>query len=330
MNKKLKNIKAILMISILFSGIFVAMVPAASAGPIKIDSVIQITASSSALQKPVKPITGDRRVPINITYSTSGFWASAAESRLAGQNVEIYLSAKSSAEWFTAEFQTNVVQPKALLNGDTVTAVLKIDVNENAPAFGSGKCTIVAELKEKNIGVAYNIKPMTITQDFTFDPGYLSSISIVSDSHYKQVSPHDTADFDIQLKNLGNGETEVTLKVVDKPEGWVVTVPTTVTLGSKQYDGESTASVAVNVKPPQTFGYHYDVGTIELEVTPTYAREPGNPEWTGKTYSEQFQIESRGFAVGSGLELAIVVTLIIIAIAAVLLYFLYFKKKNII
>ena len=115
-----------------------------------------------------------------------------------------------------------------------------------------------------------------------------------------------------------NEETEIVFDISSKTEGWKALITNTVTLGV----GEKT-TVYLSIQPPRSFGYHYDIGDIIVEATPTRALDTSI---RGEPKPVSVQVESNGFSL-LGAEL-VIVPLIIIVVILFLLYRYVIKPRR--
>jgi hypothetical protein len=136
---------------------------------------------------------------------------------------------------------------------------------------------------------------MDITRDIpiTIDAEYLPIISVNPLGQLQEVSPGEIATFDIEIENQGNAKTEVKFNVLDPPEGWSVTIPSSTKLESKLYGGNPKKIVKLLVQPPYGFGYHNERVDIRVEIFGYFFADES---LKGPTYIETFTIRNRGFS----------------------------------
>ena len=136
-----------------------------------------------------------------------------------------------------------------------------------------------------------------------------------------EIGPMDTAEFQIDITNLGNANTEVLCQVLDAPDGWSANIITNVVLGSKILGstGDTIQTIYFKIKPPYGFGYHNDRQQISVKLTPSYLWDP---TLEGKEYQIDFVVQSRGFST-PGFELPLM------AVALISIALIYkIRKKN--
>ena len=175
-----------------------------------------------------------------------------------------------------------------------------LTVTEKAPAFTLGKVTIIATSTSLK-GLLFNLQETTEVFEVPFEIGYWSVVNYeLKEGNFKEVGPLDTAVFPIELKNLGNGVTYVSIEPIDSlEEGWTVSVPSSVTLKSDDIAGQegTSTTVRLTIKPPYDFGFHNDRKTFKVRFTPSYL---GNPNLAGQSEVITFNIQSIGVSPGAG------------------------------
>ena len=205
--------------------------------------------------------------------------------------------------------------------GDTEpfsTSVI-ITVTEKAPAFKQGKVTIRATSDERS-SLFFKINKYVNTYTVPFEVGYWPVVNCRSKGgNFKEIGPLDTAKFEIEIENFGNGPTYVDCEIIDMPEGeWTANIDSRVTLGSAALESANTkATIHLVVKPPYGFGFHKDIENIRVKFTPSYV---GKPEFVGTEEIKTFTVQSVGMSPGAGFEIPLIVTAIVIIGLIIYLY----------
>lgn len=300
MTKRLRSVKASIVMGILLVSVFVAITPTSSAGLLGLvdltPHVIIEPGEGADLNQRVMPASGHLSIPINVKFMVSGAIAGFVvdnffKGRIPTAIVDLEVS--SDMDWATATITPNTVSPEIKADGySEANANILVKVNENAPAMWSGKLKVTAHVKEL-VSFGAKIKESTFTGNIPFTPDYLPVISVKPQETFKEISPGETANFDIELDNLGNAKTEVTLRIINLPEGWSPNIASSITLGAGVLDENSKGTVQLVIQPPYNFGYHNDRETIQIEITPSYYADP---TLVGRTYTETFTVQSRGFS----------------------------------
>ncbi|MCK4365453.1 MAG: hypothetical protein KAW45_05340 [Thermoplasmatales archaeon] len=324
MKKNLRTVKTTIILGLLLVSIFAVFGLNASAGPIKVNSVLQVTFDEESAKQEVIPNTKFIAIGLDIYFEISGVGAGwvADNSLLSTSDSTVDLKVVSAPEWCVA----TITPPVVILDISTSftnprQAALFISANENAPAFTQGKVMITVH-STKLDGLLFSIKEHTLEVEIPFNVGYSPAISInTPEGTYLEIGPMDTAEFRIDITNLGNAKTEVLCQVLDAPDGWSANIITNVVLNSKVFgsDADTTQTIYFKIKPPFTFGYHNDRQQISVKLTPSYLWDP---TLEGKVYQIDFVVQSRGFST-PGFELPLIAAALI---GIALIYKI--RKKN--
>ncbi len=322
---KLRSFKTGIVLGLIIFSMLAAFVPSTSAGIIKVKPLITVTYPS--VDENVIPNSGALMIPLNVSFTLTGLGASFVKesSLLKASTVKISLTVEDTPDFIKASVGNQPVEiPVGDGRGDiSKQPYVKITVTEKAPANQLGKITVKAT-SMRLPGLLFDISEEEAVFDVPFQVGYWSVVKILPRENFKEIGPLDTANFAVDIENFGNGPTYVSIEVTKIPEGWTISVPSSVTLSSGVYSEESGVRSTVNivVKPPYTFGFHNDRGTFEVQFTPYYL---GRPDLSGQPEKVIFNVQSVGMSTGTGFEIPLIVTvLVIIAIG----YYLYKNRKS--
>jgi len=324
MKKNLKTVKTGIIFGLVLISMFAVFIPNASAGLLTVDSALQVTFDKTTTEKFVVPASGPITMKILTQFEIYGAFSNLIEtSLLSTSQAQIDLQVVEGPSWCTATLSpSNFFLDVNTKLSDPFIAELSISVNELAPAFEEGKVKISAH-NTKITGVAFNIGEHTTEIEIPFTVGYSPAISFTTpNGNFMEIGPMDTANFEIQIENLGNAETEVVCEILNAPKDWSPNIVTAVLLGSNVKGEEGTTkTVYFKVKPPYGFGYHSEAQSFQVKLTPYYYK---NPSYVGKEYILTFNIQSRGFST-YGFE----ILLIAIIIGIVLLYIIIMMYKKV-
>jgi hypothetical protein len=316
MTKKFKSIKASIVTGIVLVSVFVAVLPTTSAGLIfNLQSVLNVTWGNET-QQPVVPRGELRTLTLTITHTvTRGALGAGLLAGLTGTLVIIKVEVIETPTWCTANIGSGslsvTVEPNKV---STVVTKLTLQVADDAPAYGLGYVKIRATAQKAGLFIAGYENDFTLN----FIPDYKPLISpYLPEANTKEIGPMDTAVFPIEISNLGNARTLVLLEVVTVPKDWVAVVTSNIIL---EEGSGSKATAYLTVRPPKSFGYHYDEQTIKISMQPVMADQPTK---VGKTYYESFIVQSRGFSTPGFEAIAFIG-----AIALVLLIITYTRKRK--
>jgi len=321
MRKNLRTVKTGIIFGILLLSLFIAFVPTTSAGLISVPPLINV--SFPAQEKNIVPNSAVLIIPLETTFTLTGPFASFAENGLLGKSVvQIELKVVQKPDWCTA----SISNPLANIPVGEVKPYqsrLTVTVTENAPAFQQGVVRISATSKIQK-SVLFNIGEVTVEFDINFIIGYWSVVAYeMPKGTLAEVGPLDTADFQIDIENIGNGPTFVAIELVDVPEDeWSINVPSSVQLATGIYQSEnSKKTVHLKIKPPYGFGFHNERKTFAVKFTPNYL---GLPDLQGQEVTYYFNVQNIGMSPGAGFEIPLIISVVVI----IALFFYYFRLRK--
>ena len=238
--------------------------------------------------------------------------------------MQIELKVVETEDWVDASITNPIVQ-LGLDYTEPYKSTLTVTVTESAPAFTQGIVKISATSKTLP-SIAFTISEVTVEFDITFIIGYWPVVQYGEpDGNFMAIGPLDTADFQIDIENLGNGPTYVGIELVEIPEDeWSVSVTSSVMLASSVAAGEdlSKESVHLTIKPPYGFGFHNERRTFQVKFTPQYI---GRPELVGIEEYKTFTVQNVGLSPGVGFEIPVIVAVLVIIF---LIYYIYKQRKK--
>ena len=321
MKKCLRTIKILMLIGILFAGFFVIVTPPSSAKIVETGLFVNLSSKvdvnwSEDVDTSIKPRGGILDLKLDIIYSIAsggflpGFFTDFYKSVYYGEPINVHLEIVGEPDWAQVSLSEYDVTYLISNNPSPQTVHMYITADEDAPAFLAGEIRIKASVPQKTKLLFPNLAGFEKTFSLAFEPSYTPLIDVQAVPNTKKVGPMDTAVFSIEVKNNGNEETEVVFDVKYKSPGWKALITNTVTL-----DVGAKTTVYLSIQPPRGLGYHYDIGDVIVEATPTRALDTSI---RGVPKPVSVQVESSGFSL-IGVELVIVPLIIII----VILFLLY-------
>ncbi len=194
---------------------------------------------------------------------------------------------------------------------------LYIILDDDAPAYEQGYIQVKAKIRSPPAISYFNVFEKVF--NLTFTPSYYPIIDVnLPEVNVKEIEPYETAIFPLDISNLGNDKTIVTLEVENLPNDWKATVTDSIII-----EKNSSKKAQLSIKPPRNFGYTDEVGILRLKVTPKRAYDTSQ---IGDSLTISFLIKNKGVSVeGDGLFSAI--SMIIIVIIIFLVAGLYIRKK---
>ena len=288
-----KTIKlAFLLITFLLALIFASSSSSAAFGDLyNCNNIIVIDYDENLTNQPLLPIDMVLDIPLKIKYYVQGQYADyITKTYLSmGYDSYIYLEIGKTPEWCEATISPPVLLMPATTTGEIENANLSIKISQEAQAFDAGEISI-----KFNVTKMGAIQKESITKNISFKTGYLAILKInATDGIVKSITPNEIADFNIEIENLGNGKTNVSVMLTDLPEGWTVTIPSNFIIDSKGLNENNKKTVQLNIKPPYNFGYHNEKETITVVIKPSYFKDI---TVSGGEYYLTFIVKSKGFS----------------------------------
>ena len=232
-------------------------------------------------------------IPLETSFTLTGPFAEFVEKRslLRKENIQIELKIIQKPEWCTAKISNPLASFK-VGEKESYSSTLSVAVNENAPAFQQGVVRISATSKEQR-GLIFNIANETVKFDISFIIGYLSIVSYeMPNGTTAEIGPYDTADFQIDVNNLGNGPTHVKTEIIDGPDKyWEINITKGVQLAAAPYGKETLKSVYFTIKPKKISNWNNERETFKVKFTPQYL---GRPDLIGQPEIITFNIQKTG------------------------------------
>ncbi|UCF50544.1 MAG: LPXTG cell wall anchor domain-containing protein [Thermoplasmatales archaeon] len=273
---------------VLLLSVFIYFVPISSAGIINVPSIINVTYPEK--EDEVIPNSGVLDIPLSITAELSGPWAKIVErvSLLGNAILQIELKIVDKPTWCEASISNPLAQIR-VGGTEPYSSTLTVTVTESAPAFQQATVRISATIKLQR-GLIFNIAEETAEFDISFIIGYWCVVGyFLPNGDSIEIKSIDSADFQIELENLGNGPTYVKIDLIDDPkEGWSVNIASSVQLDSNR--GNNKKSVHLRINPPKKSDNKIRK-TFGVKFSPSYL---GRPNLKGSEEIIYFTVESIG------------------------------------
>jgi len=289
----IKKVTSSIIFLILLCSVYSVLIPSASAGfpalskVYECNNIVELEYDDNATQNPFLPVDRILNIPVDVKYRITGLYAEVVAEMYQERELNnfIYLYIDETPDWCSASFLPSILVVPVTASFESHAANIVVHVNENAPAYAIGTIRVRAEIDK--LGAVRNT---TIYQDIPFSPGYLPNLGVTTQKNLILIGPQETAKFDIELENLGNADTNVECKVVDKPAGWIITIDSDTIIGTGD---NPTKTVYLTVKPPYEFGYHDEREVITVSINPSYFNDES---LTGEEFFVSFIVQSRGFS----------------------------------
>lgn len=303
---------------------------------VQYDSVIELSfADSSSLDTPIHPLGGTRSIDIKVRYQCTvpdEFRSGIGKTLMFGLFkfvflAPVHLTIENIPEWCTATISPADMVFNAFDEGDALerTVTLQVAMNKESTALFPATLRIRATGESPDPHIK---APPQVSLDVGVTPGYIPLISTNPGSPIKKTNPNEPVSWDIKITNNGNGEALVKARIINPPEGWVVSVNPQTIVPSLAESETNEQTLTLTALPPKNFGYYNDQIQIELELIPEFS-SPGAGSSSNLTKGDPIYltlgIENRGFSSGTGLEMVLIVVLIL-ALVLIIVYMKKFKK----
>lgn len=320
-----RTVKASIIMGILLISIFAAytvMHPksnTASAAPlIQYDSIVELEfADSSALNTPIHPLSGTRSVDIKVRYFNTVpdvFRDGVGKILLFGPFkfvflAPVHLTIENIPDWCTATIAPPDIIFDAFGEGSALErqVTLQIAVNKESTALFPYELTVKAtgDSPDRHIKA-----PPEVTLPLAITPGYVPLVSTDPGATIKKTSPGEPVSWNIKITNNGNGEAIVRARIINPPEGWVISVNPQIIVPSLADGDVNEKEMTLTALPPFDFGYHSQQVPIEVELTPEFS-SPGAGASANMTRGEpiylSLAVQNRGFST-PGFEVVLLIT----------------------
>lgn len=267
------------------------------------------------------PNSGVLEISLETYYHLSGFFAAWQLQRLKNDVIRIELSVEDKPDWCDAV----IINPHVELSigsSEPFQSTLSLTITEQAPAFTVHSVQIKATSPELKGLFFTRVRGGEVTVDIPFEVGYWPVISYeLPEGNQMEIPPQKVTEIPIKFYNLGNGPTYVIIEILDPPNKWNFTVPTSVIVASPlEGKGNDEKEIEILVRPPKSFSSK----TIEIKFTPYYV---GSPDLTGSSEIISIDFKNDGsLKDNEGLDLYLV-AIIVVAVILITLASIFLKRK---
>jgi len=287
---------------------------------------ITIDYDETAAAEYVIPNSESVVIPINVSFKITGAFAKWHELIFKNKNVNVELSIVETPDWCTAEFTSASIKTR-VSGGTGQNTSLKLSVNENAPAFQNGvvKIRATSSAIKGLLGIITKVTDGNFSADIPFTVGYFSAISLETEGTYLEIPPLNVTHIPINITNLGNGPTQISVEVENISDNLNVSYVQVALIDSLATGGDDNkATIVIDVMPNK----HFSQETIIVKITPSADR---HPELTGKTYILTYVLKNDGSYAeeenGIGIDTTLLIG-IITAIFLILILLIILKRKR--
>jgi len=311
MKKNFRPVKTGIIFGILLLSLFTVFATSASAGLFNATPLITVTYPEQ--NENVVPNTKALRIKLQTTFELVGPLASFVKNSplLQDTTVPITLNIMNTELGVDAALENALFDIKLGVN-TPFESTLTVTVNQDIQANTVGTVKIRAK-SDPITGFLLGVKGGAREFDVGFIIGYWPVISPTTPKGtFQEIGPLDTADFTIDIENLGNAQTYVAIELLDVPEDdWSISMPSSVQLASAVGTSGSGTSktVHITVKPPYGFGLHNELKPFRVKLTPSLL---GDSSQVGQYEIITFNVQSVGMSPGIGYEIPLIVSVLVI------------------
>lgn len=228
------------------------------------------------LNESVIPNGGVYTIPLEVTINLAGKYADLQLRLLKNRKIPVELSIINAPSWCDAQIDNSYLSITPESDNPEIS-ILKIFVNEKAPAFTQSRVRIKAtSLSIKGL-IFKRVTESERDFDITFVNGYLSIINYEIEKSLYEIPVNSETKVPIKFKNLGNGATEINIEIMEKPDTLHISIPSSVLINSLISGENAETEVNLIVRPTNSFRNE----KIRLKFTPNYLGRPdlkGLPE----------------------------------------------------
>lgn len=322
MQKKIKKVKTTIILLLLLINTIIILNPSCSAALIKSDACLDLEYDANIAQERIMPLEKPTKIPINIIYLVIGKFAKRISNHFnkKGISATIELSIEEKPNGCTVKIEPSTVNIEVKANWNYASSALLVEFNENVPALKVNKIKIKMHAKEISSKL-YQINEETDYAEIAVTPDFLLIFDVIPRSTFKKISPGETTNFEIGLKNLGNAKTKFKFKILQEPKDWKVKIVSNIILESKLSGGDSTETIQLFVQSPDGIGFYNDQELIQVSVTATYYADISSE---GQEMILSFIVKNSGISIlGIG-----TISALFFLISLILLYFVYKYRKR--
>jgi len=322
LQKKLKKIKSIIILLILLINVVIIFTPYTQAALFKSDAHLSLELNADDIHERIMPLSKPTRIRINVGYQVIGKFVkkTSAHFKNKGTPATIHLSVEEIPNGCTATIEPSTVNIEVGANWNYASAALLVRFDENVPGLKPVKIKVKMHADELSSSI-YKINEIIDYDEITVMPDFLLVFDVIPKNTFKEISPGETAFFDIELKNLGNAKTTFRFKTLKEPEGLNVKIISDVVLESKLSGGDSTETIQLAVYPQNDLSFYNNEEVIQISVIAT---QYGAPSEDGQEIILSFTVKTSG----SSILIVGTISTFVVFIAVILLYYYRYRYRK--
>ena len=317
------TITACLVFTIFFSFVSSSSAKVNKESILNLKTVVGISFQSNETEEPLTPKGEVREINLNVSFRI--------EIERFGKNIINLLSNKKATVelgivdyplWSTVSIDTQTLEFDISNDVQYGEVILAVSASEEAPAYEIGTVRINASVDPIKGPLGLITLIDGYKKDFTvaFIPDYVGIIDPEpTKGDFYEIAPYNTTTIPINIKNLGNGKTNVIVEIVNSSDSFNLSIPDNVLV-----DVNENQTVYLALKADHKF----DQELIRLKFTPAYSLDlevTGNPcivtlmienDGSYKEPEEEFEIDTTMLTV-----------ILLIIILAIIVIIVFLKRK---
>lgn len=228
------------------------------------------------LNESVIPLSGVYTIPLGVIITLTGKYKDMQLRLLKDRKIPVELSIIYRDSWCEAQIDNEYLSITPESDNPEI-AILKVSVNEKAPAFTQARIRIKATSSSIQGMIFERITEGRKEFDVSFVIGYLPIVNYEIEKSSYEIPVNSETKVPIKIKNFGNGYTNINIEIIEKSNTFNISIPSSVKLGAPNNRGNAETEVNLIVRPRKSFNNE----NIRLKFTPNYVGRPdlkGLPE----------------------------------------------------
>lgn len=274
------------------------------------------------LNESVIPLGGIYTIPLGVIITLTGKYKDMQLRLLKDRKISVELSIINTDSWCDAQIDNSHLSITPESDSPEI-AILKVSVNEKAPAFTQARVRIRATSSSIQGLIFERITEGEKEFDVSYIIGYLPIVNYEIEKSSYEIPVNSETKVPIKIKNIGNGFTKINIEIMEKPDNWNISYPSSVKIGAPSSEGNAETVVNLIVRPTKSFDN--ERLTLKLKFTPNYVGRPdlkGSPESIYITFQDDGSYDEN---IDFFSENASPIILILLGLGIVL--FLVYRKK---
>ncbi|MFE3845873.1 hypothetical protein ACFL1L_03325 [Thermoplasmatota archaeon] len=289
--------------------------------------------NSSVLDIPVHPLGGVKNINITIKYfntipqelKDNNIINKLFRGLIFGFDKFVFIApvnltfeSDSIPSWCTVSIVPQNIIFNAFDEGSDLErkATLQVAVNKKSTALFPFTLNVKSYAASLNKHDKHITPPPDVILPVIITPGYVPLLSTDPGAAIKKTTPGESVNWNIRISNNGNGEALVKARIINPPDGWIVSVNPQIIIPSLAERESNEKILSLTALPPLNLGYFNENVKLEIELTPEFS-SPGTGSFVNLTKGDSLYltlvVKLRGFSL-PGYEFIFIISGILICI----------------